>query len=291
MPVTPAAQQEVSLLRAPRPALAGPPESPRPARPPGKTRLQRIWKGCLAMATRKPDSKALDNPAWAALTGPQAFFAEFNGQASRYRPDVSPFAALADWHDASAWKNLADMVGPGSYVVVAAADLEIPREWGLLGKEEAVQMVSNTPGSFLSELETAPEIDGDEIVVLTPVDVPDIVQLLDGEVHAFREHTLELGLYMGIRRQSRLVSMAGQRMKIPGGTELSGVFTAGSARRQGLAGKLIANVVAEAARRGDTTFLHVDAWRSGAIAMYKRLGFAERRRMLFAALQAPAARE
>jgi hypothetical protein len=36
------------------------------------------------------------------------------------------------------------MVGPGSCVVVAAADLEIPSEWGLLGREEAVQMVSNT---------------------------------------------------------------------------------------------------------------------------------------------------
>jgi hypothetical protein len=54
------------------------------------------------MARRKPDSEALDNPAWAALTGPQAHFAEFNGQAVRYRPDVSPFAALADWRDASA---------------------------------------------------------------------------------------------------------------------------------------------------------------------------------------------
>jgi ribosomal protein S18 acetylase RimI-like enzyme len=243
------------------------------------------------VAAREPDSDALDNPAWAALTGPQAHFAEHNGQAIRYRPDVSPFAALADWRDASAWQNLADMVGPGSYVVVAAADLEIPMGWGLLGREEAVQMVGGTPGHTVPKPETVTEIDGDEIVVLTPADVSGIVQLLDGEVHAFRERTLELGLYMGIRRQSRLVSMAGQRMKIPGGTELSGVFTDSSARRQGLAGKLIANVVAEAEQRGDITFLHVDAWRTGAISLYKRLGFVERKRMLFAALRAPAVRE
>jgi len=78
------------------------------------------------MATREADGEALDNPARAALTGPQARFAELNGQAARYRPDVSPFAALADWHDALAGQNLADMIGPGSKVVVAAADLEIP---------------------------------------------------------------------------------------------------------------------------------------------------------------------
>jgi hypothetical protein len=141
MLVMSAVQQEVSLSRAPvrRWPAAGVAE----AGPPGQSTSATDMEGCLAMATREPDSAALDNPAWAALTGPQAHFAELNGQAARYRPDVSPFAALADWRDASAWQNLADMVGPGSYVVVAAADLEIPSEWSLLGREEAVQMVSS----------------------------------------------------------------------------------------------------------------------------------------------------
>ena len=38
----------------------------------------------------------LDNPAWAALTGPHAHFAERRGHAIRYHPDVAPFHAVSD---------------------------------------------------------------------------------------------------------------------------------------------------------------------------------------------------
>ena len=56
---------------------------------------------------------ALDNPIWAALTGPQARFAEVRGRAARFHPDVSPFAGIAD---AGAWTDLAALSPPGTDV-------------------------------------------------------------------------------------------------------------------------------------------------------------------------------
>jgi hypothetical protein len=38
----------------------------------------------------------LDRPVWAALAGRHAGFAEGDGLAKRYRPDVIPFAAARD---------------------------------------------------------------------------------------------------------------------------------------------------------------------------------------------------
>ena len=49
----------------------------------------------------------LDNVTWSALTGPQARFAEVNGRAARFDPEVSPFSAMADPADPAAWADLA----------------------------------------------------------------------------------------------------------------------------------------------------------------------------------------
>src|SRR5690349_2576925 len=51
----------------------------------------------------------LEKPAWAALSGPQACFAEAAGDAARFPSDMSPFAGLADLADPAAWRDLATL--------------------------------------------------------------------------------------------------------------------------------------------------------------------------------------
>ena len=51
----------------------------------------------------------LENPAWAALSGPQACFAEASGDAACYSSDISPFAAVADPADPAGWRDLATL--------------------------------------------------------------------------------------------------------------------------------------------------------------------------------------
>ncbi|ABW16195.1 hypothetical protein Franean1_6861 [Parafrankia sp. EAN1pec] len=60
-----------------------------------------------------PLHDVLDNPVWAAPTGPHASCAEVHGQAARYRSDITVFAALAAQTDPAAWQNLAELLGPG----------------------------------------------------------------------------------------------------------------------------------------------------------------------------------
>ena len=71
---------------------------------------------------------ALDNPVWAALTGPHAGFAEVRGRAARYRSDVSVFAGLADPADPAAWDDLAQLLGPGGTALVTGSPV-IPEGW------------------------------------------------------------------------------------------------------------------------------------------------------------------
>ena len=41
----------------------------------------------------------------------------------------------------------------------------------------------------------------------------------------FNKRTHELGGYLGIRREGKLVAMAGERLKVPGYTEVSAICT------------------------------------------------------------------
>ena len=60
----------------------------------------------------------LDNPAWAALTGPQSHLAEVRAKAARFQADITPFTALADPDDRLSWRDLAALVGPGATTAI-----------------------------------------------------------------------------------------------------------------------------------------------------------------------------
>src|SRR5688500_17961825 len=96
--------------------------------------------------------------------------------------------------------------------------------------------------------------------------------------------THRYGPYYGIRIGRKLASMAGERMRLPGLAELSGVSTWPEFRGQGLAKVLIRRVVREFLARGDTPFLHCYAANVGAVALYEKLGFRTRTRMTFTIL-------
>ncbi|GAA1631720.1 GNAT family N-acetyltransferase [Nonomuraea maheshkhaliensis] len=89
--------------------------------------------------------------------------------------------------------------------------------------------------------------------------------------------TVELGVYLGIRRSGELVAMAGERLHPPGWTEISAVCTHPAHRGQGLATRLVLAVAAGIRARGETPFLHAAASNTNAISLYERLGFRLRR--------------
>jgi predicted GNAT family acetyltransferase len=109
---------------------------------------------------------------------------------------------------------------------------------------------------------------------LGDADAPDMLALAQlTEPGPFLAHTHMMGTFHGVRVDGRLVAMAGERMRAPGFTELSGVCTHPDFRGRGFARQLSAVVAADIQARGETPFLH--AWRDNhpAIALYASLGF------------------
>ena len=94
----------------------------------------------------------------------------------------------------------------------------------------------------------------------------------------FRARTHELSQFWGVRGDDgRLLAMAGERLKLDGMSEVSGVCTHPDARGRGLARMLSAHVASEIVRRGEAPFLHAYAGNAAAIRLYEALGFELRR--------------
>ncbi|MCA1219515.1 GNAT family N-acetyltransferase [Streptomyces sp. 8L] len=222
----------------------------------------------------------LDNPARAALTGPHAHFAERQGELLRYPVDVSPWLALPDEPESWSWDAVAAFVGAGGTFSVARSDVVPPADWDIVFHAEGVQM----DGSGVRG-----EADA-EAVRLGSDDVPEMLDLVERtRPGPFLPRTGEMGTYLGIRRDGRLVCMAGERMRPPGWTEISAVCTDSGHRGQGLAGRLIRALAAEIQARGERPFLHAAASNTGAVRLYESLGFELRRKINFTGVRVPGA--
>ncbi|MBL7259918.1 GNAT family N-acetyltransferase [Paractinoplanes lichenicola] len=219
------------------------------------------------------DRVVLDNPVWCALTGPQRRFAISKGQAARYQPEVSPFVALADAADPAAWADLAELVEPGTTVLMPGAPDEGPAVgWELVGGGKGVQLTGE-------DLVAAPD---PEVVTLGAVDVPEMLDLVARtKPGPFGPRTLELGGYRGIRHDGKLVAMAGERVRPPGWAEISAVCTDPAFRGRGLANRLVRAVAAGIQERGERPFLHAAGNNDNAIRLYLAMGFRHRRDINF----------
>ncbi|MFJ2091271.1 GNAT family N-acetyltransferase [Streptomyces sp. NPDC087901] len=214
----------------------------------------------------------LDDPVGAALRGPHAHFAERRGRILRYQPEVAPWVALPDRPEAADWADAAALAGPGGAVTITAFREPPPDDWEVVFHAEGVQLVD-------AGVEAAPY---PEAVRLGPADVPEMLDLVARtRPGPFEARTVELGAYLGVRRDGVLVAMAGERMRPPGWSEISAVCTDESVRGQGLAGGLVRAVAHEIRERGETPFLHAAASNTNAVRLYESLGFALRRRTPF----------
>jgi len=223
--------------------------------------------------------EVLDNVIWTALTSRQAGFAEPVGRAARFQPDVAPFAGMAGGPGRWAWDDLAAAVGPGGHAVLFFVDDEPPAGWKRLDRTGLVQMVATD--AFTGAQEPAARL-------LGPADVPAMLDLVERtRPGPFRPRTVELGTYLGVYEGDALVAMAGERMRVPGFTEISAVCTDPAARGRGLASRLIRAVAAGIRGRGETPILHASALNTSAIRLYERLGLVTRVVTNFQLVQAP----
>jgi ribosomal protein S18 acetylase RimI-like enzyme len=210
------------------------------------------------------DEALLDNPAYAALCGPHERFAQVCGRARRYLSDVAPFLALPSPPSAQDWRDAATLVAPGTFVAGRYGGAELPDGWRAVQAFDLVQMVD----------ERVTGVDCSEAITLGAADVPEMLELVaQTEPGPFLSRTIELGAYLGIRRDGVLVAMAGERFHLDGWTEISAVCTKPDHQGQGLASRLMGALVAGIQRRSERVFLHAMSTNTGAIRLYEELGF------------------
>jgi len=220
----------------------------------------------------------LDNPVFTALTGGQAEFGVRHLNAVRYRTGISPFGAVADESSATDWADAARLTGAGQVTLFVRGSAAPPAGWAVVGGRPGVQLVA-------ADLDPAPD---PEAIALSAADVPEMLELTERtKPGPFLPGTVELGGYLGIRREGRLVAMAGERMRPPGFAEISAVCTDQAWRGHGFGTRLTRAVAAGIAARGETPFLHAAGDNTNAIRLYKSLGFAHRREVFFVAAKSP----
>jgi ribosomal protein S18 acetylase RimI-like enzyme len=211
----------------------------------------------------------LDNAVWHSIVGPRAPLAERTRRAARFWPAVSPFGAVDDAAAPGAWRELADLLPLGEAVVVFRPVVDPPPGWQVAHRLAGVQMVAGAPASL--------DDDHGDVVALGAADAAEMLDLTRAtRPGPFGPRTVEFGGYLGIRRDGRLVAMAGERLRTAGYTEISAVCTDEQHRGRGLATRLVTTLLDQIRARGEQPFLHAAATNHPAIRLYETLGFTVR---------------
>ena len=218
----------------------------------------------------------LDNVIWRALTSRNRNIAEGDGLALRYPAPIAPFAAMVEPTTAS-FQSLGALLPAGDQIALFTLEEVIPPSSFSVVKRDIVdQMVLDR---ITAQDGSAP------IVRLDARDVPDMLALVEAtHPGPFGARTIELGQFIGVRRDGVLVAMAGERMRLDGFTEISAVCVHPSCRGQGLAAELVGTLTRSIASRAETSFLHVFNSNHAAIELYRKLGFVLRQHMHLAVL-------
>jgi predicted GNAT family acetyltransferase len=219
----------------------------------------------------------LDRPIWSALNSRHAPLAEGGSLARRYQSPMTPFAAARD-DSPESLQALAELAREGEGLLFLQANpIIVPGGMVATTTAAAVQLIADGPAIIDHD---------DRIEQLGEAEIPDMQALAElTKPGPFSPRALSLGDFWGIRERGALVAMAGERMKLDGFTEISGVCAHPDARGRGFARLLSMYVAGRVIERGETPFLHAYATNAGAIALYESIGFTLRSAMHVAVLQ------
>jgi predicted GNAT family acetyltransferase len=208
----------------------------------------------------------LDRPAWSGLTTHWAPIAEGDARAWRIDRDYGVFGAAADRSPQSLEALAALVPEQGELWMVEREDWPAPPGTRFLRQAECVQMVCERLAPRKAPAFEIVELGEDDARAMY-----DLAMLTQPGPYA--AHTNRLGAFIGVKQGGVLIAMAGERMKMPGLSEVSGVCTHPGHRGRGYAGALMRVVAERMLARGETPWLHAYASNAGAIALYETLGF------------------
>jgi ribosomal protein S18 acetylase RimI-like enzyme len=231
----------------------------------------------------------LDNPIWRALSTTHADFTQTCNSARKFPREVSMLAGFSE-PTSQNYDSLASLLSPGETVgLFLQAPPDPPEAWTIVSTGPLLQMLYDNPPSPGNCAEGPPS-DGArsnhmQFIPLTQADVPEMLALTKlTKPGPFGVRTHEMGDYFGIRSAGALAAMVGERLRLPGYTEISAVCTHPNHLGRGYASALMEMLMERICSRGELPFLHVRSENARAIQVYERLGFSIRARLHYVVL-------
>jgi ribosomal protein S18 acetylase RimI-like enzyme len=233
---------------------------------------------------------SLDNPIWQSLATTHKGLAQVCNSARKFPREISVLAGFTE-STLENYDSLASLLEPGKTAnLFLQAPPDPPAAWTIVSTGPLLQMLYETSASRGAD-ERWFRSDGNrseqpKFVRLNQADVPEMLALTKLTIPGpFGARTHELGDYFGIRSEGRLAAMAGERLRLPGYTEISAVCTHPDFLGRGYASALIEMLMERIRSRGERPFLHVRSKNQRAIKVYERLGFRQRVTLHYAVLQ------
>ena len=232
----------------------------------------------------------LDNPMWSAVCSRHAHFnqntssSQHNDHVRYYPEDVSPFVACVAWDDTDlALLSTEILPEERTFSFIFHRPVDFPAEhFDLQLSLPLFQLVQDSPPPLSSQHEAVLG-EGMSLRALTEKD--DVQQMLFltnlTKPGPFLPRTIAFGDYEGIFHGDKLVAMTGNRMQVPGYSEISAICTHPDYLGRGLASMLIQRACTRIHNEGYKPFLHVKMDNDRAIAVYEKMGFAIRARLQY----------
>jgi predicted GNAT family acetyltransferase len=185
---------------------------------------------------------------------------------------------MEHWDDEAQAMLLRDKPAGRSLSVMIARDVQLRSEWEVIISLPLYQMVCT---QFRRH-----EVDASMIRVMEAAEIPSMLDLTSRtKPGPFFERTIEMGRYFGLFEGNTLASMAGERLQLPGYTEVSAICTEPSFLGKGYASAVTSVVCEQIINEGITPFLHVRNDNTRAINVYQKLGFEVRADVFFAVIR------
>lgn len=214
-------------------------------------------------STRVPH--LLDNIIWNAMSGPQRDVTEGTARARRFARGFSPILGFSDLENPSL-DDVRPFAQSGESFYTGDWSGPVPPGWRLEEESTMFRMVwsgeAEVPQAFIKPVPLGPH-HAEQALALAQLTKPG----------PFGLRTIELGEYFGLFDDSRLIAMAGERMRAGAFCEISGVCVHPEFQGRGLARQLMVHLLGRQLGRGAIPFLHAMRANEIARAFYERLGF------------------
>ncbi|MGK0325388.1 MAG: GNAT superfamily N-acetyltransferase [Polaribacter sp.] len=207
----------------------------------------------------------LKNPVWYSLNETHnPFLLEFDG-VQFYQPDVCVFGAFFDASKTAKALNEYSKIADKFFLVTENQTPITDTNNVILEKKiDGCQMVLEN----LIDLKIT-----ENIVLLTDDYIDEIYDLIWLVMPGFyKRRGFEMGKYFGIFKDSKLVSITGQRMQTDDFIEVSGVVTHPNYTKRGYAKQLVAYTTKDILKEKKLPILHTNKGNT-AIPIYEKIGY------------------